>query len=137
LVRTCCYGADGLSGVIETSDSLNPGDVILDDNGNCWEVGDTTADAVTVTYSTLYDGNCATCIKNQGCTWEVRCCTGGPDNKIVNDFGIGLVIGDVVLCGDNICRVVIQPTVKPVNETINVVYPDCGECFSSGGQECV
>jgi hypothetical protein len=61
---------------------------------------------------------------------------------VTNVRGIAVIYvnngkNDVVLCGDNICRVVIRPSVSPVTETINVVYPDCGECFSSGGQECV
>ena len=136
-VRTCCYGLDKLDGVIETS-TATTGDIILDDNGNCWEVGITTTDNVNVTFSSLYDGDCETCVSNQGCTWEVRCCEGGPDDKIVNDSAFpGIGIGTVVKCSDNICREVFRPNVNPVDETIVTVEKDCEGCIDNGGENCV
>jgi hypothetical protein len=67
----------------------------------------------------------------------VACCSGGPDNKIVNDSlfpGIG--IGTVVRCGDNICREVIRPNVNPANEIILSVEKDCEGCLENGGSSC-
>jgi hypothetical protein len=132
-VSSCCYKIEG---VIESSD-VTTGDIILDENGNCWGVGDITTDDVNVVYSTPYDGDCETCVSNQGCTWEVACCSGGPDNKIVNDFGFaGIGIGSVVRCGDNICREVIRPNVNPVTETILSVEDSCEKCLDGEGSPC-
>jgi hypothetical protein len=113
------------------------GDVILDSNGECWRVGPTTSGPASVTYSSYYGFDaCGDCIGERGCNWYVDCCVEGPDPKVVNDFGYTLTPGDVVLCGDGICRTVISIFIGPANDTIMAQYRSCQECFRAGGNPC-
>jgi hypothetical protein len=134
-VENCCD--PDVTGVIEYSGTLSNGDVILDDGGNCWTVTKQGGETVNVIYSSLFNGSCEQCISTTGCFWEVECCSGGPDNRIISDAGFtGIGIGTVVKCGDGKCREVIRPALGPANEIILTVEKDCLGCFDNGGTPC-
>jgi len=136
-VKYCCDNE--ITSTFEDTVGLNIGDVFSDTDGNCWEIDAPKAGPGTVTFSQGFSNDCNSCMENVGCNWEVLCCTGGPDTKIVNDlgFGVGTIgVGTVIKCGDNVCRYVNKAVLGPPNETIQSYYDDCVGCSNDSGSDC-
>jgi hypothetical protein len=136
LVRLCCN--DEISGVIESSLVVN-GNIILDTDGNCWDVIDSVdpLETVTVTFSSIFGGDlCAECISENGCFWLAECCDGGRF-KVFNDLGFVLAPGDVISDpSDDICYVIISITQGPATGIIGNQWSDCRDCTGNGFSAC-
>jgi hypothetical protein len=136
LVRLCCN--DTIEGIIESSLVVN-GDIILDTDGNCWDVIDSVdpLETVTVTFSSIFGGDlCTECISENGCFWLAECCDGGRF-KVFNDLGFVLAPGDVISDpSDDICYVIISITQGPATGIIGNQWSDCRDCTDTGRTGC-
>jgi hypothetical protein len=136
LVRLCC--GDGIEGIIESSLVVN-GNIILDTDGNCWDVIGSVdpLETVTVTFSSIFGGDlCTECITENGCFWLAECCDGGSF-KVFNDLGFVLAPGDVISdSSDDICYVIISITQGPATGIIDNQWSDCRDCTSTGRSGC-
>jgi hypothetical protein len=136
-VGYCCD--TNITEVVQNPGGLIPGDVFSDNDNRCWTVLGDDPGPATITFAGGFT-DCEQCVNVYGCNWEVECCSGGPDNKIINDVGYGygnIYVGVVVRsASDDVCRSVFKATLTPINDNIVTYYFNCADCNSDGGKDC-
>ena len=134
-VLSCCDGST--TAVVEVSSALSTGDVFLDPQGNCWEVQSTSTGTATVDYASA-STDCKTCIKDNGCIWEIRCCPGySVTDYVAEGAFLGTIYtGLIVQCSNGLCYEVFGVVPTTPTETIIATYGVCIDCVNSGGADC-
>ena len=134
IIKNCCEGS--ITELVNIPD-LVVGNFHVDNEGNCWEVIDTSTDVTNFT-RTFVD-NYATCLECQDanpCPLNLRinsCCVDGAE--FVTGSLPGLVVEDTFVDNYGLCWTVAEETGAPISEesiTVDtIIMGDCEACTTA------
>jgi hypothetical protein len=131
IIKNCCEGS--ITELVNIP-GLVVGDFHVDNEGNCWEVIDTSTDVTNFTRT--FEDNYATCLECQDanpCPLNLiisSCCVQGIE--YVTGSLPGLVVGDTFVDNHGLCWTVAEETGAPISEesiTVDtIIMGDCEAC---------